>query len=112
MLLSRQPGAQGKGSTIMSYGVINHFKGGTRKQYDAVVAAAHPSDGTLPAGQIYHAAGPSADGWTVFAVHDSKSSWESFRDSVLVPRMQEGIEGGFTGPPEEIEFEIVVEIDA
>jgi hypothetical protein len=30
---------------------------------------------------------------------------------VLVPRMQEGIEGGFTGPPEEIEFEIVVEID-
>jgi hypothetical protein len=83
----------------MSYGIINHFKGGTKQQYDAVVAAAHPSDGTLPAGQIYHVAGPSADGWTVFAVHDSKSSWESFRDSVLVPRMQEGIEGGFTGPP-------------
>jgi hypothetical protein len=96
----------------MSYGVINHFKGGTKQQYDAVVAAAHPSDGTLPAGQIYHVAGPSGDGWTVFAGHDSKSSWESFRDSVLVPRMQEGVEGGFTVPPEEIEFEIVAEIDA
>jgi hypothetical protein len=96
----------------MSYGVINHFKGGTKQQYEATVAAVHPSDGTLPAGQVYHVAGPSADGWTVVAVHDSKASWETFRDSILMPRMQQGVEGGFTAPPEEIVFEIVSEIDA
>ena len=83
----------------MSYGVIHQFKGGTKQQYEASIAAVHPSDGTLPGGQIYHAAGPSADGWTIFAVHDSKASWESFRDSTLMPRMQQGIEGGFTAPP-------------
>jgi hypothetical protein len=96
----------------MSYGVINHFKGGTKQQYEATVAAVHPSDGTLPAGQIYHVAGPSADGWTVVAVHDSEASWHTFRDSILMPRMQQGVEGGFRAPPEEIGFEIVTEIDA
>jgi hypothetical protein len=96
----------------MTYGVIQQFKGGTKQQYDASVAAVHPSDGTLPGGQIYHAAGPSADGWTIFAVHDSKASWENFRDSTLMPRTQQGIEGGFAAPPEETGFEIVTEIDA
>ena len=59
----------------MSYAIIHQFKGGTREQMlQAAVAAVHPSDGTLPAGQTYHAAGPSADGWTVFAVHDSTAA--------------------------------------
>jgi hypothetical protein len=35
------------------------------------------------------------------AVHDSKESWEKFRDGILLPRMQQGIEGGFTSQPEE-----------
>ena len=83
----------------MSYGIIHQFKGGTKQQYEASVAAVHPSDGTLPGGQVYHAAGPSADGWTIFAVHDSKASWENFRDSTLMPRIRQGIEGGFTAPP-------------
>jgi hypothetical protein len=29
-----------------------------------------------------------------------------------MPRMQQGIEGGFAGPPEETGFEIVTEINA
>ena len=45
----------------------------------------HPADGSLPAGQLYHAAGASQDGWTIIAVHDSQSSWETFRDSILMP---------------------------
>jgi hypothetical protein len=93
----------------MSYGVIHQFKGGTEQQYQAVVAVVHPSDGTLPAGQLSHVAGPSADGWTIVAVHESKAGWEDFRDSVLMPRMQQGIAGGFTGPPEETTFEIVAD---
>ena len=44
----------------MAYGVVHHFPGGTKEQYEASIAAVHPSDGSLPEGQIFHAAGPSA----------------------------------------------------
>jgi len=84
----------------MAYGVVHFFPGGTREQYEASIAAVHPADG-LPAGQVFHAAGSSPGGWTIMAVHDSKESWEHFRDSILMPRMQEGIDGGFTSPPQE-----------
>ena len=40
------------------------------------------------------------------AVHDSKESWERFRDQTLMPRMQAGIEGGFASPPEETEIDV------
>ena len=45
-------------------------------------------------------------------LHDSKAGWEDFRDSILVPRMQQGIEGGFAGPPEETGFEIATETNS
>jgi hypothetical protein len=35
----------------------------------------------------------------IMAVHDSKGSWERFRDGTLLPRMQQGIDGGFASPP-------------
>ncbi|HSU75172.1 MAG TPA: hypothetical protein VLI66_09525 [Terrabacter sp.] len=94
----------------MSYGVVHQFKGGTKDQYEASIAAVHPSDGSLPAGQLFHAAGPSAGGWTIIAVHESKESWEKFRDGILMPRMQEGIPGGFAEPPEETVFDVVNEV--
>ena len=90
----------------MAYGVVHHFPGGTKAQYEASIAAIHPGDGFLPDGQIFHAAGASPGGWTIIAVHDSKESWEGFRDGVLMPRMQQGIEGGFTSPPQETVFEV------
>ncbi len=40
------------------------------------------------------------------AVHDSKESWERFRDDVLMPRMQQGIKGGFTTQPQETTFDV------
>lgn len=83
------------------YGVVHFFPGGTKDQYEASIAAVHPGEGLLPEGQTFHAAGPSAGGWTIMAVHESKESWEKFRDGILMPRMQQGIEGGFTSPPEE-----------
>ncbi|AMM32898.1 hypothetical protein SA2016_2229 [Sinomonas atrocyanea] len=83
------------------YGVVHFFPGGTKEQYEASIAAVHPGEGLLPDGQTFHAAGPSAGGWTIMAVHESKESWEKFRDGILMPRMQAGIEGGFTSPPEE-----------
>lgn len=85
----------------MAYGVIHHFPGGTKEQYEASIAAVHPSRDSLPEGQIFHAAGPSAGGWMIVAVHDSKESWERFRDGTLMPRMRQGIKGGFAAPPQE-----------
>jgi predicted dienelactone hydrolase len=90
----------------VAYGIVHQFPGGTKEQYEASMAAVHPSDGGLPAGQIFHAAGPSAGGWTVMAVHDSQESWEKFRDDILMPQMQQGIPGGFTTPPQETTVDV------
>jgi hypothetical protein len=90
----------------MAFGVVHQFPGGTAEQYQASVAAVHPSDGSLPEGQVTHIAGATGNGWMIIAVHDSKESWERFRDGTLMPRMQAGIDGGFAGPPEETEFEV------
>ena len=84
----------------MAYGIVHQFAGGTKEQYEASLAAVHPSGGGLPQGQIFHAAGASADGWVIVAVHESKESWEQFRDGTLMPKLQEGIAGGFTSRPQ------------
>ena len=84
-----------------AYGIVHHFPGGTKAQYQASIAALHPGAGILPKGQIVHVAGAAADGWTVVAIHESKKSWETFRDDILIPRFKLGIKGGFTTLPEE-----------
>ena len=90
----------------MAYAIVHHFPGGTKEQYEASIGAVHPSRNALPKGQIFHAAGPSAGGWTIVAVHDTKESWERFRDDILMPKMQQGIKGGFTVPPQEIAIDV------
>jgi hypothetical protein len=96
----------------MAYGVVHQFAGGTKEQYEATRAAVHPSDGSLPEGQVWHVAGPSADGWTVVAIHDSKESWEKFRDGILMPRLEAGIDGGLAAPPEETTSEVDTQVSA
>ena len=90
----------------MAYGIVHHFPGGTKENYEASLAAVHPSNGGLPAGQIFHAGGASPGGWTIMAVHDTKESWERFRDEILLPRLQAGVEGGFPTPPEETVIDV------
>lgn len=90
----------------MAFGIVHHFPGGTKEQYEASIAAVHPSKGSLPKGQIYHAAGASPGGWTIVAIHDSKESWEKFRDAILMPKMKQGIKGGFTSQPQETSFNV------
>jgi hypothetical protein len=46
-----------------------------------------------------------ADGRFV-AIHDSKQSWEQFRDEILMPRLKQGVAGGFKGAPQEQAFEV------
>ena len=89
----------------MAYAIVHYFPGGTKDQYEKSLAAVHPGSGLL-AGQIFHAAGPSAGGWTIMAVHDSKESWERFRNQVLMPKMKQGVAGGLVGPPQETAFEV------
>ena len=90
----------------MAYAIVHHFPSGTQEQYEASIAAVHPSAGRLPDGQISHVAGPSTGGWTIIAVHDSQESWERFRDDILMPRMQQGIKGGFPTPPQETAIDV------
>ena len=90
----------------MAYGIVHRFPGGTQEQYKASIAVVHPSDGSLPEGQIFHAAGPSAEGWTIVAIHDSQESWERFRDEILMPNLSRGVEGGFSVPPQETTFPV------
>jgi hypothetical protein len=40
------------------------------------------------------------------AVHDSRESWERFRDAILMPTIKQGVKGGFTTPPQETTFEV------
>jgi hypothetical protein len=89
----------------MAFAIVHKFAGGTKEQYEASLAAVHPGDG-LPEGQVFHVAGPSEDGWTIVAIHDSRESWERFRDGILRPQLAAGVEGGFTAPPEETTFEV------
>ena len=90
----------------MAYAIVHHFPGGTKEQYEVVLAAVHPARNVLPKGQVFHAAGPSAGGWTIVAVHDSKESWELFRDGTLRPALDKGIKGSFTSLPQESAFEV------
>jgi hypothetical protein len=90
----------------MAYGIVHQFPGGTEEQYRASIEAVHPSGGGLPPGQIFHAAGATEDGWVIVAIHDSKESWEEFRDGTLMPAFQQGIDGGLPGPPQETAFDV------
>ncbi len=90
----------------MKYGIVHYFPNGTKAQYDAVLEAVHVTKDSLPEGQLFHVAGQSAGGFTVVAVHDSKESWERFRDTILMPRLKQGVSGGFTTAPQETTFEV------
>jgi hypothetical protein len=89
----------------MAYAITHNFPDGTEEQYRAALAAVHPADGSLPAGQSYHAAGPTDEGWMIIAIFDSKEDWERFRDQELRPGLQSA-EGAFAAPPQESAFEV------
>ena len=91
----------------MAYGIVHRFKGGTKEHYEASLRAVHPSDGAdLPEGQTLHIGGRTDDGWIIVALHDSRESWERFRNETLMPGMQNIGEAGLPGPPEETTFEV------
>lgn len=90
----------------MTYGISHFFPGGTREQYETTMVAMNGELGVTPDGQIIHAAGPAPGGWQVVAVHESKESWDAFRESVFLPRVTAGIAGGFTDAPIETLWDV------
>jgi hypothetical protein len=88
----------------MAFLISHYYEGGTADQYEAVVKAVHPPDG-LPAGQVYHAAGPTDDGWLIVAVWDSKATFDRFLADTLMPTLPK-VAGGFAGPPQERSAEV------
>ena len=91
----------------MPYAIVHEHPRGTREQYEAAIKVVHPPGG-LPEGQIFHAAGPSADGWVILAIFDTRESWEQYVDDVLTPKFTAGIEGTFTLGYNAIEFDVEV----
>lgn len=91
----------------MAYVIIHHFSGATQEQYEVSIKEAHGGLDVLPPGQVFHAAGKEGDGFTVVGVYDTKQHWETFRDTVVVPKLQAGVEGGFSGMPDEQAFETI-----
>ena len=89
----------------MAFLITHFYEGGTAEQYQVVLDAAHPAGGGLPAGQVYHAAGPTDGGWLIAAVWDSKDSFDKFLTETLLPKLHD-VQGGFAGPPQERTAEI------
>jgi hypothetical protein len=94
----------------MGYLISHYYEGGTEAQYRTVLAEVHPGDG-LPPGQLYHAAGPTQDGWLIMAVWDSEESCAAFVRDTLMPGIGR-VNGGFVGPPQERAAQIVTEVKA
>lgn len=88
----------------MGYLITHFFEGGTKEQYEAVLAEVHPN-GALPKGQTFHAAGPTEGGWLVVAAWESKADKDDFIQNTLMPAMGT-VENGFQGPPQERAAEI------
>lgn len=93
----------------MSYLITHFFEGGTQEQYDALVAKAHPADGTLPPGQLHHFAGPTEGGFLVVALWDKKESNDAFQQILLpiIGALEEG-----PPPPQERTAEVTNQMSA
>jgi hypothetical protein len=93
---------------MATFGIVHRFPGGTREQYENVGEVVNPDGGNaLPEGELLHLAGPTNDGWLVMVVHESRETWERFRDDTLMPGLA-SVEDGLPGPPEETTFDVQV----
>jgi len=91
----------------MSYGIVLVFEGVGADQYWAVNdKLGIQSDGTgdWPAGIVSHAGGPTATGWVVTEVWDTKADQEAFMASRLGAALAEV---GLPAPSQIIESELV-----
>jgi hypothetical protein len=81
----------------MAVVVVNEIEGGSQELYEKVLPKTMP-EGTLPDGCQVHVAGPIDAGWRVITVWDSEDQFQSFRESTLIPALQEVGEGERVAP--------------
>jgi hypothetical protein len=68
----------------MAVAIVLDFPGGTREQYDQVVAGMDLG-GMLPPGAIHHTAGSTGEGWRVVDVWESTDRFQRFADEQIRP---------------------------
>ena len=81
----------------MAVVIVNEIDGGSQEMYDAVNPKVMPG-GSLPDGCQLHIAGPIDGGWRVITVWDSEEQFNEFRDTTLIPALQEAGEGSRVSP--------------
>lgn len=72
----------------MAVAFVMDFQGGTRQQYDEVIAKMDLGGETAPGG-LFHAAGSYEGGWRVVDVWESVEQFERFRDEKIIPYVTE-----------------------
>src|SRR3954447_19116765 len=71
----------------MAKAIIMDFAGGTADQYDRVIDRMD-LEGKVPPGAVFHAAGPTDDGWRVIDVWDDMDAFQQFADTKIGPLSQ------------------------
>ena len=89
----------------MAVGLRIKFVDGTQEQYEAVNAEIGVEENP-PDGLIFHAAGPTEDGWGVLDFWESRGHFDRFMESRLGPAIQELGERAPQGPPDIKEFPV------
>jgi hypothetical protein len=72
----------------MAVVIVNEMQGADQSIYDEVNPKVMPG-GQLPDGCQLHIASPMEGGWRVITVWDSEEQFQQFRDSTLLPALQE-----------------------
>jgi len=74
----------------MAIALVIEFTGGTQEQYDKVQdTLGLKGPDTWPRGIILHVAGPTAKGWEVVDVWESRAEWDGFLAERLARATQE-----------------------
>jgi hypothetical protein len=69
----------------MPVATVLEFPGVTQELYDAVGASLGAAG---PTGILYHACGPTEDGWRIADIWTSEEAWDRFLDGVYLPAMR------------------------
>jgi hypothetical protein len=81
----------------MAVVIVNEIHGADQSLYDEVNPRVMPG-GELPEGCRVHIASPMEGGWRVITVWDSEEQFQEFRDSTLIPAIQESGHGERVAP--------------
>ncbi len=71
----------------MAVALVFNGVGVTQAQYEQVLSEVNP-DGKVAPGVLWHAAGPTADGWKVLEVWESQEALEKFFQEKLGAALQ------------------------